>query len=461
MTLLERIKREGVGIILEEGSARDELRKLSANLGYEFDEVRDHVLARGLSPGEFLSLLRSPKPTNGNAPSGKLNGAEHTLGGERSPQSGKRLVVQRASDIQPEAVDWLWRGRIAVGKSTLIGGDPGLGKSTLATSIIANVSQGGQWPCNEGSAPKRAVIVLCAEDGAADTIVPRLMAAGADLSKVHIVTAVHEADSNGRRLFNLSKDLDVLENLINKIGDVGIVTIDPVDAYIGAGIDGHKNTAVRAVLEPISEMAGRLRVAILAITHFSKQPGGKALYRFIGSIAHIGSARVAFTVMADTENEGRVLVLHAKNNLASPQKGLAFRIQQHIVADGIVASSVCFDNEHVSQTADQALAAENGAGERATAKDDAAKFLRTVLADGPMAVADIEAEARAAGLLGATQPISQCKPIRSARDALGINVYQRKGQKAGGWCWAMPGQMPSEGSDSRQKKRATDGGVGL
>jgi hypothetical protein len=247
--------------------------------------------------------------------------------------NGKQLVVQRASDITPEAVDWLWSGRLAAGKTTLVGGDPGLGKSQLAISIAATITRGGQWPCGEGAAPKCSVIILCAEDGAADTVVPRLMAAGADRDKIHIVTAVHEADGKGRRLFNLSKDLDILERLINKIGDVGLVTIDPVDAYIGADVDGHKNTAVRAVLEPISEMAGRRRVAILAVTHFSKQSGSKALYRFIGSIAHIGSARVAFTVMSDLENEGRILVLNAKNNLAPMQKGLAFRLEQHIVAD--------------------------------------------------------------------------------------------------------------------------------
>ena len=132
--------------------------------------------------------------------------------------NGKQLVVQRASDITPEAVDWLWSGRLAAGKTTLVGGDPGLGKSQLAISIAATITRGGQWPCGEGAAPKCSVVILCAEDGAADTVVPRLMAAGADRDKIHIVTAVHEADGKGRRLFNLSKDLDILERLINKIG---------------------------------------------------------------------------------------------------------------------------------------------------------------------------------------------------------------------------------------------------
>lgn len=165
--------------------------------------------------------------------------------------------------------------------------------------------------------------------------------------------------------------------------------------------------------------------------------------------------------MADAENEGRILVLHAKNNLAPLQKGLAFRLEQHVVADGIVASSVCFDSEHVSQTADQALAAENGSGDRVTAKDDAVEFLREVLAAGPVKVSDVETMARSAGMLGPSQPISQCKPIRAARDALGIKPRQHPGQKAGGWFWSMPDQMPSDWSDAHQKDGAPDGVEGI
>jgi putative DNA primase/helicase len=213
---------------------------------------------------------------------------------KQEQSGGKQLIVHRASDITPVAVDWLWPGRIAIGKTTLVGGDPGLGKSQLAAFIAATISIGGQWPCQEGRPPKRSVIVLCAEDGMADTIVPRLMAAQADREKITIITAVTETDGSGRRVFNLSKDLDVLEGHIAGIGDVGLVIIDPVDAYLGAGaggIDSHKNAAVRAVLEPLSELADRLHTAVLAVTHFSKQAGGKAMYR--SSVALRISARPA------------------------------------------------------------------------------------------------------------------------------------------------------------------------
>src|SRR5262249_5493898 len=210
----------------------------------------------------------------------------------------------------------------------------------------------------------------------------------------------------------LTYDLDVLEKLIIKTGDVGAVIIDPVDAYIGGNVDSHKNAAVRAVLEPISELADRLGVAILALTHFSKQLGGKAIYRFIGSIAHIGAARIAFAVVADQEDRTRILLLHAKNNLAPPQKGLAFRVEQRLVANGGTGSSVCFEREYFTGiSADEALAAE-GAGQTA-AKDDCAEFLLTILASGRVSVPDIAAEARAAGLLGEGKQLRQSKPFRA------------------------------------------------
>jgi putative DNA primase/helicase len=258
-------------------------------------EQLDTLIERAQSAAEWIAKYQATTPkANGNAHD---DDHEHVSDQDANV---KRVVIKCASEIDLEPVEWLWPGRLAIGKTTLIGGDPGLGKSQLSSFIAAALSTGGRWPCDEGVAPEKNIIILSAEDGAADTIVPRLVAAGADKFKIHIVTAVQDVGADGRRLFNLSKDLDVLEREIKRIGNVGLVSIDPVDAYVGS-VDSHKNAAVRAVLEPLSEMADRLRTAILAITHFSKQPGGKAIYRFIGSIAHVGSARIAFTVVADAD----------------------------------------------------------------------------------------------------------------------------------------------------------------
>jgi len=106
----------------------------------------------------------------------------HNSGGNRKKRNpnGKQLVVYDASSVAPVPTEWVWPGRIAIGKTTPVGGDPGLGKSQLSIFIASIISQAGKWPCKEGTSPKRSVIMLSAEDGVADTIIPRLMAAGAD-----------------------------------------------------------------------------------------------------------------------------------------------------------------------------------------------------------------------------------------------------------------------------------------
>jgi predicted ATP-dependent serine protease len=199
---------------------------------------------------------------------------------------GQELIVRCASDITPESVTWVWPGRLALGKLTVIAGDPGLGKSQILVSIAATISTGGHWPCQEGTSPTGSVVILSAEDGDADTIVPRLMAAGADLSRVHIVSSVRDVHKASRRTFNLATDLELLEQKIDELGDVAAVEIDPISAYMGKA-DSHNNSEVRGVLEPLAELATRRRLAVLVNTHINKSNGGRAIHRFIGSIGFV------------------------------------------------------------------------------------------------------------------------------------------------------------------------------
>jgi hypothetical protein len=125
-------------------------------------------------------------------------------------------------------------------------------------------------------------------------------------------------------------------------------------------------------------------------------------------------------VLSDPEDKTLILLLHAKNNLAPPQKGLAFRIEQRLVADGVPGSSIFFEPKHVTDvSADEALAAENGAAQT-TAKDEVKEFLSDILANGRVKIEDIEAEARKAGLLGEDKRMRQSKPFRSAKAELQI-----------------------------------------
>jgi RecA-family ATPase len=234
---------------------------------------------------------------------------------------------------------------LALGKHTCVAGEPGTGKSLISDYAAAALTTGGHWPCGEGRAPTiGSVIILSAEDGAADTIVPRLMAVGADLDRVHIVSAVGIPDGNGRRTFNLQTDIALLEEKIVEVGDVVLVIIDPISSYLGK-TDSYRNAEVRGVLEPLSDMADRTKVAVLSITHFSKANSKnvqKALHKFIDSIAFTAAPRACFAVIEDPEDADRLFFLYVKGNNAAPPQGLAYRKEQTIVADDIVACRVAW-----------------------------------------------------------------------------------------------------------------------
>jgi putative DNA primase/helicase len=356
--------------------------------------------------------------------------------GEPDQVAGPELIARCAADVKPEPVKWLWASRVALGKLTLIAGEAGLGKSQLSIAMAASITTGGEWPCGEGRAPLGSVVILSAEDGAADTVVPRLIAAGADRERVHLVSAVRSEDGTGRRAFNLQADLDPLERKISEIGDVKLVIFDPISSYLGPKVDSHVNAAVRAVLEPVSELAARLGIAIVAITHPPKGTGTTAINRFIGSIAFVAAARAAFMVTPDPEDKIRRLFLPVKNNLAPLGKGLAFRLEQRLVADGIVGSSVAWETETVTISADEALSATDAARDGvASPRAEAIEYLRDKLSAGPVLVKEVDEHARALGIAPRT--------LVRARKALGVRAV--KDGFGGGWLLSLADQDCQDG----------------
>jgi putative DNA primase/helicase len=374
-------------------------------------------------------------------------------GGKSPAKPQRKLISQNLNTVALEKVEWLWPGRIAVGKLTLFGGKPGVGKGHLMSYLASTTTRGAAW---EGHAPCGNVVLFSAEDGVSDTIAPRLLAAGADAARITIIKGVEGAD--GRRTFDLKADIDLLEAAVREIGDVKLIIIDPVSAYMGK-IDGHGNVETRSVLEPIAEMAERLRIAVVAVTHLNKGGAGNqgAMERFVGSIAFIAAARSGFAVIPDEENEGLILVLSVKNNLAPKPRGLAFRYLQRIVGDGIVASVIDWEGDYVARTADEALSATEQGSEAgsATAKEQAIELLRSVLTDGPRSVKDVESEAVAAGLHEAGKPIGQNKPLRDARKALRVES-KKSGAHSAGWVWMPPcaPKVPSNPEDAHSWGRA-------
>ena len=220
---------------------------------------------------------------------------------------------------------------------------------------------------------------------------------------------------------------------------MALIVIDPISSYMGK-TDSHKNADVRGVLEPIAEMAERTRVAVWTVTHFSKPNGGtatKAHHKFIGSIAFVAAARAAFVVLEDPNDRERRLFLHAKNNLAEPPQGLAFRLERSVVGEGIVASRVDWEREPVTMTGNEALLADAGSKNNSLAVKEAEFFLHQLLADGPVPSKTVKSEAQEAGLKPAT--------LRRAKANLGIKPY-KDGMK-GGWLCALPEVLqPTEGA---------------
>ncbi len=347
----------------------------------------------------------------------------------RAPIDGAPVIV-RLADVKPAPVAWLWPGRIALGKLTLIAGDPGLGKSFVSLDMAARVSRGSAWPDAPGVATTPGgVVLLSAEDAIADTIRPRLDAAGADVSRIVALEAIRSVGDNGResaRAFDLSRDLPAMESAIRSVEGCRLVVIDPVTAYLG-GVDSHKNAEIRGLLAPLGAIAERHRVAVVAVTHLNKSGGGPAIYRAMGSLAFAAAARAAWAVSKDKDDPRRRLLLPIKNNIAPDTGGLAYRIEP-LGVDGCPA--VAWEPDPVNVSADDALAGDRDEGGGRTERDDAAEWLADLLAHGPRPARDVERDARDAGYSIAT--------VRRAKAAIG--VVSCKPAFGGPWEWTLPAQ---------------------
>ncbi len=362
------------------------------------------------------------------------------------------VVYRRLSEIESRPIRWLWPGRIARGKVSLIAGHPGLGKSQITASLAAIVSTGGRWPVDRSPCERGSVVILSAEDDAADTIRPRLEAAGANLDRVYILDAVREIGGKGEgreRIFTLSGDIPHLGYLLERLDDVALVIIDPITAYLG-DTDSHKNAEVRALLAPLAKLAERYRVAVVCVSHLNKGGGSsEALLRITGSLAFAAAARAAFIVARDPDNQARRFFLPGKNNLARDETGLAFTVEPVCLPGGIETSRVSWEAAPVAVTADEVLAPDATAQDR-TAVQEAVEWLCGLLADGPLSAKDIQRQAGQAGIAWHT--------VRRAKDTLGIRPAKTRFD--GGWEWVLPPKMPKGTEDAQSKTLGTFGQVG-
>jgi hypothetical protein len=246
-------------------------------------------------------------------------------------------VATNLSTVKPRAVQWIWPGHLARGGLELLAGTPEIGKSQIHCQYLTCATTGRAWPNGmPGIVPCR-VIILTAEDTTDDTLVPRLKAAGANLKMIEQLKAIRRNERD--EMFLLGEDLATLEQMIRDFGDVGMVTIDPITAFMGHDrhFDSHRATDVRSQLSPLKQLAERTGVAFSAITHPPKNASPRALDHFIGSQAFIAAARIGHLWVAEMEEDeeggrgakrptGRRFFTNPKINVAARQPTLIYGI---------------------------------------------------------------------------------------------------------------------------------------
>lgn len=344
-----------------------------------------------------------------------------------SETSSRSYSSRCLADIEAKPVRWLWPKRIALGKLNLLAGHPGRGKSTLTLYIAALVSNGGGWP--DGSqCPLGNVLFITCEDDPADTLVPRLQAIGADLSRCHLLEAIHDHENGKERPFNLKTDVSRVEDLARDKGGLALIVIDPISAYLN-GIDSHNVAEVRGALVPLQQLAERLGAAVIMVSHFNKgTPDGSAMSRVSGSGAFVAVCRSAWIVERDPEcsDGNRRIFAPMKNNIGDDRTGFAFVVEQCDLGDDIEGSRVQFASGSVLISADELVRGQTSTPVKQSAKSRAFDFLSELLTGGPMPEAEIERAAKTAG--------HKFRTVQRAKADL--KVHSRKRDNA--WWWELP-----------------------
>jgi hypothetical protein len=249
--------------------------------------------------------------------------------GNAAPVGIRTVSLKRASEIEVRPVHWLWRDRLPIGSLSLIAGREGIGKSTAAYAVAADITR-GRLPGRYEQRPK-SVIVAATEDSWAHTVVPRLMAAGADLDRVYRVdVTTSEGVESG---LSLPRDLRAVEEAVRQV-DAALILLDPLMSRLDAKLDSHKDAEVRLALEPLTALADRSGAAVLGLIHLNKGHGNDPLTMVMGSRAFTAVARAVLFVMVDPEDDSLRLLGQEKNNLGRCDLPvLTFRIESAHVAD--------------------------------------------------------------------------------------------------------------------------------
>ena len=313
-----------------------------------------------------------------------------------------KLKLHTMSEIEREEVRWLWRPYLPSGKITIVQGDPGEGKTTFVLALAALLTTGQPPPGGE-ALPPMTVIYQTAEDGLGDTIRPRLDDLGADCSRVMVI-------DEGEK--ELTLDDCRLAQAVQETG-AGLVVLDPIQAYLGDGVDMHRANEVRPVLKRLGRLAEHTGAAVILVGHMNKMQGAKSAYRGLGSIDFRAAARSVLLVGRPEEGDNRRVVVHDKSSLAPEGPAILFSLDEEkgFVWDGFS-----------DLTAVGLLT--GGRGE--TKIRQAEQLLKTLLTNGELLSEDLFRRASALGISERT--------LKIAKQNLGVSASRRDGK----WYAGLP-----------------------
>jgi putative DNA primase/helicase len=354
----------------------------------------------------------------------------------------RTVALVCATDISPEPISWLWAGWLARGKLQILAGAPGCGKTTIALKFAATVTTGDTWP-DQSRAPVRNVLIWSGEDDPKDTLLPRLLAMGADRTRIFFVSGAIASDGQARP-FDPAQDMDTLRAEATKLGDVGLMIVDPiVNAVAG---DSHKNSETRRSLQPVVDLAEQLGAAVLGISHYTKGTQGRdPIERVTGSIAFGAVPRIILGAAKMQREDGgleRILV-RAKSNIGPDGGGFGYVLEQVELKGrrGLSASCVVW-GPPLDGSAQKLLSNAEAAGDSSegSALREAENFLRVELASGRVASKELTARARNAGISDRT--------LKRAKQALGVRAV-RDGA-TGAWYSELPADFEEIGQEGQQ-----------
>lgn len=330
--------------------------------------------------------------------------------------------------VKTKPIEWLHPGRIPKGKITILAGDPDVGKTFLTLDIAARVSTGNRWPDGAENRPGN-VLILSAEDDLADTIVPRLQHAGANLNRIFALQSITrynpKTNESIETIPTLTNDIEALKEEI-RLREPSLLIIDPINAYL-PGIDTHRDAELRAkVFAPLKRMAEEFNLACVCVMHLNKSSSQSAKHRVSGSIAYIAASRATWLITTDQDDSTRKLMIPVKFNIGEKPDGLAYKIIQNENGNPVVA----WEKDPIDVDADEALQVDST---HSSERDAAKEFLEDILSDGSVAAKEIIAEAKQFSFSERT--------LYRAKDRLKI-VSFRTGSEGvrggGGWHWKLP-----------------------